>query len=41
MPVPKWGNGKHLYIASHDGAVVTEEGVVLPYPPDQGIRIIR
>ncbi len=41
MPVPKWGKGKHLYIAFHDGAVVTEDGVVFPYPPDQGIRIIR
>jgi hypothetical protein len=41
MPVPKWGKGKHLYIAFHDGAVVTEEGVEFPYPPDQGIRIIR
>lgn len=41
MPVLKWGKGKHLYIAFHDGAVVTEDGVVFPYPPDQGIRIIR
>lgn len=41
MPVPKWGKGKHLYIAFHDGAVVTEDGVVFPYTPDQGIRIIR
>ena len=41
MPVPKWGKGKHLYIAFHDGAVVTKEGVVFPYTPDQGIRIIR
>ena len=41
MPVPKWGKGKHIYIAFHDGAVVTKEGVVFPYPPDQGIRVIR
>jgi hypothetical protein len=41
MPVPKWGKGKHLYIVFHDGAVVTEDGVVFPYPSDQGIRIIR
>ena len=41
MPVPKWGKGKHLYIAFHDGAVLTEEGVEFPYPPDQGIRIIH
>jgi len=41
MPVPEWGRGKHLYIAFHDGAIVTENGVEFPYPPDQGIRIIR
>ena len=41
MPVPKWGKGKHLYIAFHDGVVVTEEGVEFIFPPDQGIRIIR
>ena len=41
MPVPEWGEGKHLYIAFHDGAVVTERGVEFPYPPDQGIRILR
>ncbi len=41
MPVPEWGEGKHLYIAFHDGAVVTKRGVEFPYPPDQGIRILR
>ena len=41
MPVPKWGKGKHIYIAFHDGAIVTKEGVMFPYPPDQKIRIIR
>ncbi len=40
MPVPEWGEGKHIYIAFHDGAVVTEDGVAFPYPPDQGIRLI-
>jgi len=40
MPVPEWGKGKHIYIAFHDGAVVTEDGVAFPYPPDQGIRLI-
>ena len=41
MPVPAWGRGKHIYIAFHDGAVVTEDGVEFPYPPDPGIRLIR
>jgi hypothetical protein len=41
MPVPEWGKGKHLYICIHDGVMVTERGVEFPYPPCQGIRIIR
>ena len=41
MPVPAWGRGKHIYIAFHDGAVVTEDGVEFPYPPDPGIRLIH
>ena len=41
MPVPAWGPRKHIYIAFHDGAVVTEDGVEFPYPPDPGIRVIR
>ena len=41
MPVPDWGPGKHLYIAFHDGAIVTPRGIEFPYPPDQGMRIIR
>ncbi|HJO05500.1 MAG TPA: hypothetical protein QGG47_16150 [Acidobacteriota bacterium] len=41
MPVPAWGRGKHIYIAFHDGAVVTADGVEFPYPPDPGIRLIR
>jgi len=40
MPVPEWGKGKHVYIAFHDGVIVTEEGVEFPYPPVEGIRII-
>jgi hypothetical protein len=41
MPVPEWGRGKHLYICMHDGVMVTERGVEFPYPPAQGIHIIR
>ncbi|MBA7650505.1 hypothetical protein ES703_58311 [subsurface metagenome] len=41
MPVPEWGRGKHLYICMHDGVMVTERGVEFPYPPCQGIHIIR
>ncbi|MDE0061799.1 MAG: hypothetical protein OXP09_13325 [Gammaproteobacteria bacterium] len=41
MPVPEWGPGKHLYIAFHDGAIVTPRGIEFPYPPDPGMRIIR
>ena len=41
MPVPECGPGKHLYIAFHDGAIVTPRGIEFPYPPDPGIRIIR
>jgi len=41
MPVLKWGKGKHLYLAFHDGVIVTEDGVKFPYEPDQGIRIIK
>ncbi len=41
MPVPEWGPGKHLYIAFHDGAIVTPRGIEFPYPPDSGIRLIR
>ena len=41
MPVPEWGPGKHLYIAFHDGAIVTPRGIEFPYPPDPGIRVIR
>ena len=40
-PVPKWGKGKHLYACLHDGAIVTERGVEFPYPPTQGIYVIR
>ena len=41
MPVPEWGKGKHLYIAFHDGAIVTPRGIEFPYPPDPGMRVIR
>ena len=41
MPVPEWGPGKHLYIAFHDGAIVTPRGIEFPYPPDRGMRVIR
>jgi hypothetical protein len=41
MPVPEWGKGKHLYMCMHDGVMVTERGVEFPYPPAQGIHIIR
>ena len=41
MPVQEWGPGKHLYIAFHDGAIVTPRGIEFPYPPDPGMRIIR
>jgi hypothetical protein len=41
MPVPEWGKGKHLYMCMHDGVMVTKNGVEFPYPPAQGIFIIR
>ena len=41
MPVPKWGKGKHLYLCMHDGVMATEKGVEFPYPPAEGIFIIR
>jgi hypothetical protein len=41
MPVPEWGIGKHLYMCMHDGVMATENGVEFPYPPAQGIFIIR
>ncbi len=41
MPVPEWGEGKHLYICLHDGAMVTERGVEFPARPAQEIHIIR
>ena len=41
VPVPEWGRGKHLYACLHDGAIVTERGMEFPYPPTQGIYVIR
>ena len=40
-PRPELGPGMHVYIALHDGAIVTPRGIEFPYPPDQGIRLIR
>ena len=42
MPVPDWGNGKHLYYCSlHERGVVTERGVEFALPPVSGIQSIR
>ena len=41
MPVPAWGEGEHLYLVMHDGAIVTERGVEFPAPLPQEIRAIR
>ena len=41
MPVPAWGEGEHLYLVMHDGAIVTERGVEFPAPLRQDIRVIR
>ena len=41
MPVPAWGEGEHLYLVMHDGAIVTERGVEFPVPLPQEIRVIR
>ena len=41
MPVPAWGEGEHLYLVMHDGAIVTERGVEFPAPLPQEIRVIR
>ena len=41
MPVPEWGRGQHLYIAFHDGVMLTEDGIEFPYPADQDIRVIK
>jgi hypothetical protein len=41
MPVPEWGQGKHLYVLFHDGVVVTERGIEFSYPPIDRIRLIR
>jgi len=40
MPVPEWGPGQHLYLAFHDGVMLTENGVEYPYPADQELRVI-
>jgi hypothetical protein len=41
IPMPKWGEGKHLLIQLHDGVIVTERGIEYLYPPPREIRIIR
>ncbi len=42
MPVPEWGEGKHIYYCSlHERGVVTERGVEFAKPPVSGIRAIR
>ena len=41
VPMPEWGEGEHLMIQMHDGAVVTERGVEYLTPRPEEIRIIR
>ena len=41
MPVPARGEGEHLFLVMHDGAIVTERGVEFPAPLPQEIRAIR
>jgi len=40
MPVPEWGEGKHVYMALEDDVIVTERGVEFLYPPMKQIRLI-
>ncbi len=42
MPVPEWGEGRHIYYCSlHEAGVVTERGVEFAAPPVSGIQSIR
>lgn len=41
VPVPEWGEGKHIYLAIEDDVTVTERGVEFLHPPIKQIRIIR
>ncbi len=42
MPVPEWGEGRHIYYCSlHERGVVTERGVEFVAPPVAGIETIR
>ena len=42
MPVPEWGEGRHIYYCSlHERGVVTERGVEFAAPPVVGIQNIR
>jgi hypothetical protein len=41
FPMPKWGEGKHLMMQLHDGAIVTERGVEYLSPPPKELHIYR
>jgi hypothetical protein len=41
MPMPQWGEGKFLFMPTHDGAMVTEQGIEYYSPPVEEIRIIQ
>lgn len=42
MPVPEWGEGRHIYYCSlHERGVVTERGVEFAAPPVAGIESIH
>ena len=41
VPVPEWGEGKHIYLAIEDDVTVTERGVEFLHPPIKQIRTIR
>ena len=42
MPVPEWGEGRHIYYCSlHERGVVTERGVEFAAPPVAGIQSIH
>jgi len=41
MPMPEWGEGKHVYLAYEDDAIVTKRGVEYLYTPMKQLRVIR
>ena len=41
MPMPEWGEGKHIYMALEDDVITTERGVEFLYPPMKQIRLIH